>query len=553
MVRLIVEMGAGGQRLHLSSLWIIAVLCVSAVFVAPILAVFVAASGDSQGLLLFLLKTSLTRYVSSTVILMAGVSALSVVFGVSIAWVIFRYDFPGRQVVEWMLLLPAAVPAYLVAYTYTDFLEYAGPVQGMLRDVFGWQSARDYWFPEIRSMEGGILVMGAVLYPYVYIMARTSFMLTPVSIYETAMLAKHNLFWTAALPLARPAIIAGLAPVLMEVISDFGTSEFFGIPTLTVGIFNVWLGMNNLVAAAQIAVFGFCFIVGLLMLERWARSARRYSDTSRRARMLPPKRVSGWALAVCYATCFIPIIVGFVIPVGVLFNFVLQGYSLSFEPAAVEAARHSIMLASAVALMVISVALLLGTVSFYLGGPMVRRVAPLAAIGYAFPGTILAIGVVTAAGTFDAGFAGLIYVLTGEKSSGLISGTVMMVIIACAVRFQALGYGAVSTGLERLPPNIMNASRSLGNSFGVSLIRLILPLLTKSILAGALLVFVDVMKELPMTLLLRPFNFETLATYVYQYAKDELLEEAALPALLIVATGLGPVIVMNSTLRRLTR
>jgi len=520
---------------------------------SPILAVFVTAGGDSEGLWTHLLTTVLPGYVANTTVLMAGVAVMSTIFGVSTAWIVFRYQFKGRHLLEWMLLLPAAVPAYLVAYTYTDLLEYAGPIQSLLRQIFGWQSAREYWFPEIRSMEGAVLVMSAVLYPYVYIMTRAAFLMTPLSLYETAMVAGRNLFWSVALPLARPAIVAGVAPVLMEVISDFGTVEYFAIPTLTLGIFNVWLGMNNLVAAAQISVVSFCFVVMLLVLERMGRSTRRYNDTSRRARILPPIRVSGWTLAGCYAVCSIPIFIGFVLPVSVLLNFLLQGYSIAFEAAALSAALDSLFLAATVAILVMAVALLFGIASYYQGGTLVRAGVLLASIGYAFPGTILAIGMVTAAGAFDAGFSTLMRAITGSEPSGLILGTVMMVVLACAARFQAIGYGAINSGLQRLPPNIMNASRSLGHSFEASFIAVILPLLTKSILAGALLVFVDVMKELPMTLLLRPFNFETLATYVYQYAKDELLEEAALPALLIIATGILPVVIMNSALRRLSR
>jgi len=541
------------RNLHGPSPLKIAALCIAALFIAPIAAVFVAAMGNSDGLWAHLFTTVLPGYVANTLLLMVGVALLSVIFGVSAAWVVFRYDFKGRKMLEWMLLLPAAVPAYLVAYTYTDLLEYAGPVQGALRMLFGWQSARDYWFPEIRSMEGAILVMSAVLYPYVYIITRTAFQLTPLSLYEIAMVANRNLFWSVALPLARPAIVAGVAPVLMEVISDFGTVEFFAIPTLTLGIFNVWLGMNSLTAAAQIAVFSFCFVIALLLLERLARSARRYNDTSRRARTLPPIAVSGWARMACYAVCLLPLTIGFVLPVCVLLNFVLQGYSISFEGAAAHAAIDSLFLASIVALLVMAVALLLGVASYYQKDASVRICTPLASIGYAFPGTILAIGVVTVAGAFDHGFASLMRTVVGYDTGGLLAGTVTMVILACTVRFQAIGYGAILSGLERLPPNLMHASRSLGRSFEGSFFEVILPLLTKPALAGALLVFVDVMKELPMTLLLRPFNFETLATYVYQYAKDELLEEAALPALLIIVTGFLPVVIMNRALRRLSQ
>ena len=533
--------------------WAVAIFVVAAIYLAPVFAVFVAASGDSGGLWAHLFATVLPRYVVNTLELMAGVGVVALVFGVSSAWIVTRYDFPARRIIEWMLILPAAVPAYLVAYTYTDFLEYAGPVQGLLRSLFGWQSARDYWFPEIRSLEGAILVMGAVLYPYVYLMARTAFVLTPASLYETGLVAGRNLFWHVGLPLARPAIVAGLALVLMETISDFGTVEYFAIETLTLGIFNVWLGMNNLAGAAQIAVVSFLLIVALLAVELIARAARRYTDTTRRANVLVSKQVSGWRSAVCLAVCLTPVVIGFFIPVGVLLSFVVRGLSIGLESAVISAALNSLFLATVVALLVMTAAAYMSFITAFRGGAFLARTTAFASIGYAFPGTILAIGVVSFSGAVDAGFAWVLEATTGVTGGGLLAGTVALVILACAVRFQAIGYGAMTSGLQRLPPNVMNASRSLGRSFGESLRDVIVPLMWKSFIAGGLLVFVDVMKELPMTLLLRPFNFETLATYVYQFAKDELLEEAALPALFIVATGMLPVFVMNDMLRRLVR
>ena len=521
--------------------------------VAPILAVFVAAAGDSEGLWGHLINTVLPRYVESTLLLMAGVTAVSVLFGVSSAWMVVRYDFLGRRWLEWMLLLPAAVPGYLIAYTYTDFLEYAGPVQGALRDLFDWRNSRDYWFPEIRSMGGASFVMGAVLYPYVYVMARAAFVLTPASLFETGILANRSLFWSVALPLARPAIVAGLALVLMETISDFGTVEYFAIETLTLGIFNVWLGMNNLPAASQIASLAFLFIVALLTMEVMARNRRRFTDTSRRAVSMRSVRQTGWASIVPFMICGLPILAGFVIPVGVLFNFVLRGYSLELSDAVLEAAANTLFLALIAALLVMSSAAFLGFVSVYKGGPLLRRAASFASVGYAFPGTILAIGVVTAGGLVDDLFGLLLNKVFGLSYEGWLTSGVGLIIFACIVRFQAIGYGAVSSGLERMPPNMVEASRVLGRGFGESVRLVVTPMIRLSLVAGGLLVFVDVMKELPMTLLLRPFNFETLATYVYQFAKDELLEEAALPALIIVATGILPVIVMNAALRRFIR
>ncbi len=543
------SVGAGKLKLRLSP-WSVASLALTLVFLAPILSVFIAATGDTGDLWPHLFETVLPRYIGNTLVLMAGVSCISLLFGVSTAWLVTRYAFPGRRILEWMLLLPAAVPTYLIAYTYTDFLEYAGPVQQALRELFGWQSARDYWFPEIRSMSGATLVLGAVLYPYVYMMARAAFMLTPASLYEVGMLTKRSVFWSVGLPLARPAIVAGLALVMMETVSEFGVVEYFAIETITLGIFNVWLGMNSLPAAAKIASVCFLFIIALLAVEILARSRRRFINTSRKSVQLPLQKLSGTPAILCLAACLAPIVIGFVVPVGVLVNFVLKGYSLEFSDAQLSAAWHSISLAAAVALMIVVSASFLGFVSHYQGGKWLKRITAVASMGYAFPGTILAIGVITAAGTLDDGIAAVMDGVFGIPYHGWLTSGVGLVAVACAIRFQAIGYGAVTTGLGRLPPNMMNASRVLGRTFAGSLTETILPLMRLSLITGGLLVFVDVMKELPMTLLLRPFNYETLATYVYQFAKDELLEQAAMPALFIVIVGIVPVVLMNATLRR---
>ena len=250
----------------------------------------IVAAGDSGGLWSHLMQTVFPRYVFNTLILMFGVGVTSLFFGLTSAWVISRYSFPGDRYIEWVLLLPATVPSYIIAYTYTDLLEYAGPIQGFLRKTFGWDSANDYWFPEIRSMGGAILVMSAVLFPYIYLMVRTAFRLTPVSLHEAASIHNRNSYFVVDLPLARPAIIAGLALVLMEVISDFGTVEYFAVETLTLGIFNVWLGMNNLTAAVQIAGVAFIFIVSLLYIEKTARSKQRFYDVTQRGGEVPKNR-----------------------------------------------------------------------------------------------------------------------------------------------------------------------------------------------------------------------------------------------------------------------
>ena len=276
-----------GLRLNLLfSPYVFCAILIAFALLSPILAVFITALGDSGGLWPHLFQTVLPKYVTNTLVLMGGVSIVALTFGLSASWVVFRYKFIGRNLFEWLLLLPAAVPAYLIAYVYTDFLEFSGPLQGFLRELFGWQFVNDYWFPEIRSMEGAMLVIGTALYPYVYVLARTAFYLTPASFFEIGILMKRSLFWSIGLPLARPAIVAGLALVLMETISDFGTVEFFAVETLTLGIFNVWLGMNNLPAAAQIASITFLFIIFLLVTETYARSKRKFSDSTRRSAAL---------------------------------------------------------------------------------------------------------------------------------------------------------------------------------------------------------------------------------------------------------------------------
>ena len=526
--------------------WSASAVLVCCLILGPIAALVMTALGDSGGLWSHLVSTVLPRYVSNTLLLMAGVGVLAICFGVSTAWVVTRYEFPGRRLFEWMLLLPAAIPAYIIAYTYTDFLEYAGPVQSMLRDMFGWRRPADYWFPEIRSLGGAMLVMASVLYPYIYMVTRIAFRLTPASLFEIAIVHNKSQFWSVGLPLARPAITAGLALVLMEVVSDFGTVEYFAVETITLGIFNVWLGMNNIVAAAQISLFGFVFMLSLLGLELYARSRQRYSGGTRKHAGLTHMVPSTRGQIACIAVCVLPLLTGFVVPVGVLLKLVLAApIAAQFAPVT-GTIIATVGMAALAALIIVLLSTLIVIAATYRGGVFVRQLAVAASTGYAIPGTMLSIGVLIVAGMIDRSWSGLV----GDQRATLLLGGAGVLMTAYIVRFQAVGYGAMMSGIRRLPDNMMNASRVLGQGFGASLKRVVMPLLGSSMLAGGLLVFVDVMKELPITLLLRPFDFETLATYTYQYAKDEMLEEAALPALMVVMAGLIPVILMNRMLRR---
>jgi len=526
--------------------WSVATVLLCGFLLGPVAALLLAALGDSGGLWTHLVDTVLRTYVTNTLILMFGVGGVAIMFGVSAAWVISRYDFVGRNMFEWMLLLPAAIPAYIIAYCYTDFFEYAGPLQTVLRASFGWQSPRDYWFPEIRSLGGAMLVMASVLYPYIYMVTRIAFRLTPASLFEIALVHNKSQFWHVGLPLARPAIVAGLALVMMEVVSDFGTVEYFAVQTITLGIFNVWLGMNNLAAAAQISSVGFVFILGLLGLELYARSRQQYVSTSRSQTTLPPLPTSRASTCACWIVCIVPLSFGFFIPLGVMLGFVLRSDVAANLRAIQPIITNSVTVAVVAALLIMVIAGFIVLTAAFRAGPKIRKLALMASTGYAFPGTILAIGVLVYASQIDA----VLRAVSGGLVSSFLIASLGLLLLAYLVRFQAVGYGAMLSGVRRLPDNLMNASRVLGHGYVDSLRKVVLPLLKSSFLAGLMLVFVDIMKELPMTLLLRPFDFETLATYTYQFAKDEMLEQAALPALMIVLTGLVPVILMSSMLRR---
>ncbi|MAC61203.1 MAG: ABC transporter permease [SAR116 cluster bacterium] len=479
---------------------------------------------------------------------MIGVSAFVLILGVGSAWLVSRYEFNGRKLFDWLLMLPAACPAYLVAYAYTDFFEYAGPIQKLLRNIFGWHNAQEYWFPEIRSLGGAIFVMSFVLYPYVYVLARTSFLKSSISFYEVAKLYNKNTFIYVGLPLARPAIIAGLALVCMEVISDFGTVEFFTVETLTLGIFNVWLGMNNLVAASQIAIVAFIFVIALLFIEIKSRARRKFSDNSQR-QINPDKiKLTKFKSLLSVLFCWVPIFFGFILPVLLL---LLHSLKTSYHQNWTKLSKvvlDTLLIAGIGAISIIIISSLTAIIAFYKGKFFLNKITDIASTGYAFPGTMLAIGILVFVGFVDKFYA-LSGNFFGYQNSGFLSGTILILILAYVVRFQAVGYGSIRSGITQIPRNLSDASYVMGKPFNETIRKVILPLIKTSIIAGGLLAFVDIMKELPMTLLLRPFNFETLATYTYQFAHDELIEQASLPALLIIFAGLLPVIFMNKYLR----
>ena len=523
------------------NLWSNSVAIIALVIIAPILSIFYYAILGDTSLWPHLFSTVLPRYLTNTIILMVGVGGLSLVFGLTTAWIVTRYNFFGKKFFEWMLLLPAAVPAYIIAYTYTDFFEYAGPLQSLLRDIFGWTSSKDYWFPNVRSMGGAILVMSSVLYPYVYLMTRASFITTPVSFFQTSSIYGRNSFFNVAIPFGRPGIIAGLALVLMETISDFGTVDYFAIETLTLGVFNVWLGMNSLSGASQISSILFIIVIVLLTLEYLGRRSRKFHEKYSGASNTPTQTVSGFKNISLFIICLIPLSLGFIIPVSILLNFIIKGYSIINFYEISQITISSISLAFIASLLIMLLSLIMIVVGTYKSNNLQKILIFFASSGYAFPGTILAVGIVVFVGWLN----DLIYFRMSYAVGGFI-----ILLFAYSIRFLAVGNGAITSGISRIHPNLLDASRTMGVSFFKSIRKIILPLLYTNLLVGGILVFVDILKELPITLLLRPFNFETLATYVYQYASDEMLEESAFAALIIVIAGLGPVIFLNRTINK---
>ena len=518
---------------------------------ASIFNIILVSLGDNKNLLSHLFETVLPRYFLNTIILMIGVGVLATIFGVSSGWIISRYDFWGRKTLSWMLVLPAAIPAYLIAFTYTDFLEYAGPVQSYLRSVFGWNGPRDYWFPDVRTNSGAILMMACVLYPYIYIFVRTAFQRISRTLFETAELTGKPLFSSVAIPLARPAIIASLSLVLMEVISDFGTVDYFGIETLTLGIFNVWLGMNNIVAAAQISLIAFILILLLLTVERYARSNRLFSNKSPDFKGIPKIKLTPKKQILCFLICGFPVLIGFILPVIILISFILQSNNLNSIHFLNKTFFNTLIISLISATIIIIISTFISIISFYRLNKSGRFLANLSASGYAFPGTILAIGVLHFLAQLEVMFQSVWLILFTQPYEAVISGSFFVLIIAYLTRFNAVGFGSVMAGLEQIPRDLMSASQTLGKHFSSSVGAVLLPNLWPAILAGGLLLFVDIMKELPLTLLLRPLNFETFATITYQLAKSEMLEQAAYPALCIVASGLIPVVIANIALSKI--
>ena len=489
----------------------------------------------------------IARTLTETSLLLIGVATLTLVTGTATAWLVTMYRFPGRALVDRLLVLPLAIPTYIVAYAYVELLDYSGPVQRSLRALMGYSSARDYWFPDIRSLGGGIFVMSAVLYPYVYLTARASFVQQSVCVLEVARtLGRTSLgaFGSVALPLARPALTAGVALVLMETLNDLGAAQYLGINSLSVSIYSTWLQRGSLQGAAQIAMVALVIVLVLLTLERYARSGG-VQHTTGRMRAIPFQDLSGWRGLLALGASLLPVIIGLVVPVAMLLARALVHHETLLTGAFWRAAANSVMLSLVAASICVAVALTVAYARRIARSPFMTTTGTAAGLGYALPGTILALGLLYPLAAFDNRVDALLRTTLGISSGLLVSGGIGIVIFAYVIRFLSVSMASIDSGLDRLSPNLDAAARALGETAWSALLRVHVPLLVPALGAGALLVFVDCMKELPATLLLRPFDFDTLATHVYALAALEQFEAAAVGALAIVAAGLLPLLLLH--------
>ena len=513
----------------------------------PIVMLILSSFQNNIDTWLHLFDTKLSIYFYNTLSLILGVGILSITIGVSCAWILAKYKFFLSNFVEWALLLPAAIPAYIVAYCYTDFLEYGGIIQTALREIFNWQSAKEYFFPEIRSMTGAILILSFALYPYIYFITKVAFTSTPKNLFNVAKIHGKSEFLYVALPMARPAIIAGLSLVLMETISDFGTVEFLAVETITLGIFNLWLGMNNLSAASQLSFLAFTFIVVLLGVELSARKNQKFNNPQASSFEKKIEEISYIKSLLLFFICLLPILFGFIIPVLILINLSMQSFDHSNFYYFIDISLNSISISLFGAFLTILFSFIVVVAVKYHGGKKFSFFATIAGSGYAFPGVILALGTTFFLSFIQNNINELFLNFNLNWNLTLI-GTFTALLYTYICRFNAIGIGYINSGIQRVSPNLLEAGMLQGVSFDKSLFKIIFPLIRPSILTGFLIVFVDIFKELPVTLLLRPFNFETLATYVYQYAKEEMLEQCALAALLIILIGTIPVFILNKTI-----
>jgi iron(III) transport system permease protein len=517
--------------------------------IAPLVGLLFVALGETSDIWGHLVRYVVPVALAQTALLLAGVAAVTIGVGVGLAWAVTTFDFPGRTTLTWLLPLPLAIPTYIVAYIYVDILDAVGPVQTMLRALFGWRSAADYWFPNVRSLPGAILLFGFVLYPYVYLAARAMFQTQGTLFTEPArMLGARP--WELArritLPLARPAIAVGVALALLETLNDIGASEYLGVQTLTLSIFTTWLNRGSLAGAAQLACLMLLIVAALIGLERYGRRRVDVAASVQDARLASRIVLTGSTKWLALIACLIPVALGFLLPAGYLLReVVLRGLLIGFDTDLVRHVVTTVSLASAATAITLVLGFSAVAALRYVKHPMIATCVNVAGIGYAVPGTVLALGLLAPLVLVDDGINALARAFGGAGVGLVLAGSSAAVIIAYVIRFLAIATGFAQAGFARISQEFDDVARMLGAGPATLARTIHLPLARPAILGAALLIFVDCLKELPATLLLRPLNVETLSTYIYQFATRGSFEQGSLAALIIVAVGILPVILMT--------
>lgn len=533
------------RRIRPSGLPLLALL-IAVVMVIPLLSVATNVfNAGTTGTWTHLMDTVMPDYITTTVVLCLGVGIGTALVGVGAAWLVTHCEFPGRRVFEWALVLPLAMPAYVMAYAYTDVLQFSGPVQTWLRASFNLTRA-DYWFPDVRTLAGAIFMFIGVLYPYVYMLTRTAFLERGGAVTEAARslgLSPWQSFIRVSLPIARPAIAAGMALALMETLADYGAVSYFAVQTFTTGIYRAWFSLGDRVAAAQLAMCLLGFVLVVLSIEQSSRGRARFHGTGLR-KPSRAHRLHKWPSGLAVVACLIPILIGFVLPGGVMLHMALTDGDAQFGPRFLTLARNSFLVSALTAVLAVTLALIVAYARRLHPTPWTSMAHKAVGLGYALPGSVIAVGVLIPVTQLDNALVSALKAHLGWQGGLILTGGIAALVYACLVRFLTAALQNVDAALHRVTPHMDDAARSLGLSSGKTLLRVHLPLLRRGLLTAGLLVFIDVMKELPATLVMRPFNFDTLATQVYTLASDERLSEASTAALAIVAVGLVPLIIL---------
>jgi iron(III) transport system permease protein len=530
----------------------VAAMLVAALVALPVVTVALHVFLPDEGAWRHIARVLLPEYVGNTLMLVAGTAFGVLALGLSTAWLVAVCRFPGRRILEWALVLPLAFPAYVIAYTYTDLLQVSGPVQTFIRDITGW-SARDYWFPPIRSLGGAIAMLSLVLYPYVYLLGRAAFVQQSSGILEAARTlgcGPWGAFLRVALPMARPALVAGVLLALMETLADFGTVAYFGVPVFTTGIYRAWFSLGDPVSAAKLSAVLLAFVFALVALERWNRGGMRFHQVGAPAAERKPYELKGGRAALAVGVCLVPLSFGFLLPAGRLAWLAWIGGDAQFGARYLGLLWNSVSLAGISALVAVAAAVVVGYGLRLRPGAAMTLVHRVAGLGYAIPGSVIAVGVLIPLTMADHGLRSWLYAWFGVEPGLILTGGILGLLFAYVARFLAVSLQSVDAGLARITPAMDDAARALGEGPGQTLRRVHMPILRANLLTAGLIVFVDVMKELPATLILRPFDFDTLAVQAYKLAADERLAEASTASLAIVVAGLIPVVLLARQVSR---